>query len=549
MSEMSRRFPAGLAAVLTASIAASLMLASSPARAARGISYNESGAISTCPESDCLAYFSTRDVSIKPGYDQGFSWYSQAWPLVSQPINGLQIGLSSTWINPNNVSQPDGIQKAFCSGSTIESFRNDSWYGYFQTVEGGLGWWRSTHFPTRMPKYALNGTPDCYNTLFATPGWTFEDARPVRRNETALVQLSNTMLIPPDGMTLNPNSSGTYLGTAWMNVPLPLVGQRSAPTGANHWTLFMNAENFSGPVAYWLPSAWSASSATNPAIAGLGLDAKPGYISSFASEWNSVPYFMTSDSAGRTVTRMPTTSFPIDASGRTIFTRDARSYSSGALASQVSTWLQGKSPAPTSFQQSGSADIPLLTDPLDFYQDGQRLKGLLDSVSLASFDNGAAFGFQWQGASSGTGHLPTTFIQQGSDRVPSDAAGVPSELAKAVFPSSKPGTFTYRSPPWWNASKPASSVFSVRLSDGSNVRYRWYRFVDQPAIQRLGLTSSESSRLQSIVTAMHRAWPNGTRFMAQPRAGALTSLDSALIVRPPRGLEYGYVPYVISQGN
>ena len=73
--------------------------------------------------------------------------------------------------------------------------------------------------------------------------------------------------------------------------------------------------------------------------------------------------------------------------------------------------------------------------------------------------------------------------------------------------------------------------------------------VDQPALQRLALTSSESSRLQAIVTAIHRAWPNGTRFMAQPRAGALTSLDPALIVRPPRGLEYGYVPYVISQGN
>ena len=37
--------------------------------------------------------------------------------------------------------------------------------------------------------------------------------------------------------------------------------------------------------------------------------------------------------------------------------------------------------------------------------------------------------------------------------------------------------------------------------------------------------------------------------MSAPKAGALTSLDPALLVTPPKGWEYGYVPYVISQGN
>ena len=506
------------------------------------------GAISTCAESQCLAYFSTTDVSIPTGYDEGFSWYSQAWPLVSQRIDNLQIGLSSTWINPDNVNQPAKVQKAFCAGSTIESFRKDSWYGYFQTIEGGLGWWRSTHFPTLMPKYALNGTPDCYNTEFATPGWTFEEARPVARGETALVQLSNSLLIPPDGITLNPASNGTYLGSAWMSLPLPLVGRRSAPTGTNHWTLFMNAANYSGPVAYWLPSTWSAVSVGNKLLTGLGLDSKPGYVGSFASEWNSVPYFSTIDSAGRTVTRMPTTQFPIDAQGRTIFSRDARSYSSASFANPISAWLQGTSEIPTRFSPSGSTDLPLLVEPSDFYQDGHRLAGLLDSVSLASFDSGAAFGFQWKDAS-GTGHLPTTFIRQGADLVTTNLDQSPPELVRAAFPSSPPAPFMYRNPSWWNASKPASGVKSVRLVDGSTVRYRWYRFVDQPALQRLALTPTEAARLQSMITSMHRAWPNGTRFMDAPGAGSLTGVDPALIVKPPTGMEYGYVPYVISQGK
>jgi hypothetical protein len=113
----------------TCAVAAGVM--PGPARAASKLTYNDSGAISTCADSSCLAYFSTRDVTIKAGYNQGFSWYSQAWPLVSQPVDGLQIGLSSTWINPDNVTQPARIQKAFCAGSHIDSFRQDSWYGYF----------------------------------------------------------------------------------------------------------------------------------------------------------------------------------------------------------------------------------------------------------------------------------------------------------------------------------------------------------------------------------------------------------------------------------
>jgi hypothetical protein len=523
-------------------------LAAGPASAAPPPEFFDYGAISTCSDSECQAYFSTTDVSIPKGFDQGFSWYSQAWPLVSQPIDNLQIGLSSTWINPDNVSQSAKVQKAFCAASNIASFRRDSWYGYFQTIEGGLGWWRSTHFPTLMPKYALNGTPDCYNTEFATPGWTFDSARPVARYESALVQLSNALLLPPDGITLNAESSGTYLGSAWMSLPLPLMGQRSAPTGSNHWTLFMNAANYSGPVAYWLPSSWSAVSAGNTLLTGLGLDSQPGFVGSFASEWNTVPYFSTTDSTGRTVTRMPTTQFPIDDQGRTIFTRDAMSYSPESFANSISSWLKGASRIPTRFASGGSADLPLRVEPADFFQNGRRLAGLLDSVSLASFDNGAAYGFQWKNAS-GTGQLPTTFIRQGAELVAAKPEQVPADLARAAFPSRAPEAFMYRSPSWWKSSKPASSVRAVRLVDGSTVRYRWYRFVDQPALLRLALTAKEATRLQSIVTSMHRAWPNGTRFMDAPRAGALAGVDSALVVTPPKGMEYGYVPYVVSQGK
>jgi hypothetical protein len=85
------------------------------------------------------------------------------------------------------------------------------------------------------------------------------------------------------------------------------------------------------------------------------------------------------------------------------------------------------------------------------------------------------------------------------------------------------------------------------LSDGSSVQYVWYRFVDQPAIARLGLADSVRQRLQDFVAAWQAA--SGTQGMtiAAPSSGTLASLDPALLVSPPAGLEQGYVPIVISQ--
>ena len=134
-----------------------LLFAVGGSSAAAAPVYDSGGAFSTCADSSCNAYFSADVQGGGPDHAAGFSWYSQAWPLLEHPIDGLQIGLSSTWVSPDNVDQPAAIQKAFCSKSKIEDFRRDSWWGYFQTIEGSLGWWGSTHFRTVMPKYAANG--------------------------------------------------------------------------------------------------------------------------------------------------------------------------------------------------------------------------------------------------------------------------------------------------------------------------------------------------------------------------------------------------------
>ena len=146
-------------------------------------------------------------------------------------------------------------------------------------------------------------------------------------------------------------------------------------------------------------------------------------------------------------------------------------------------------------------------------------------------------------------HLPGTFKKVGSTRVAVPESTVPSALAAATFEHSPDPTFTYSSPSWWSASKASSRDYTTRLLDGSTVTYHWYRFVDQPALQRLNLTQSQATVMQRNIVRMQRAWASGTSFMAPPKEGAPVSLDPGLLVTPPAGLEYGFVPYVIAQTN
>jgi hypothetical protein len=92
--------------------------------------------------------------------------------------------------------------------------------------------------------------------------------------------LSNRLLLPPDGITLNPHSFEQAplqtLGQAWMALPLHNTtdgedstdGCQDGITGPHCWTLFLKAANFQGAVAYWVPQLWSALSAEYRVIVG-----------------------------------------------------------------------------------------------------------------------------------------------------------------------------------------------------------------------------------------------------------------------------------------
>ena len=78
----------------------------------------------------------------------------------------------------------------------------------FQTIEGGIGYWVSTQFGSTQPKYRINGTPNGYNHEISSPGWGFGSVTPLKPEEIGIAQLSNRLLIPPDGITFGKETGG-----------------------------------------------------------------------------------------------------------------------------------------------------------------------------------------------------------------------------------------------------------------------------------------------------------------------------------------------------
>ena len=99
----------------------------------------------------------------------------------------------------------------------------------------------------------------------------------------------------------------------------------------------------------------------------------------------------------------------------------------------------------------------------------------------------------------------------------------------------------------WHTPGPKAGPFRVTLGDGSVVTYCWYRFIDQPSLEDADLSEAERDRLQSIVEKIHTQWTRDREYMARPARGRLATLDAALMVTPPPGLETGYVPIVVRQ--
>jgi hypothetical protein len=378
-----------------------------------------------------------------------------------------------------------------------------------------------------------------------------------------IAQLSNRILIPADGLTFDSATNGEVLGTAWMNLPIMPARPfpRPFPAGGNNWTLFMNAANFSGPVAFYIPATWSRLSTRYSVVQDRGLDVRPAKMSGGAMEVNSVPYFESKDHSGVIYSRIPQLQFPVDEQNNTILMQGIYFYSEEAIYKPLKIALEEGGSIPTTFIiHSGGAWAPrCIAEPFSFVQEGKiPLTGISNTIKTIAFQqNGECyFGLHWNESSNGMGYFPNYFKQMGGERIALNEKEVPVETAlqKQTFSPPTPAT-PYKIPNlpiyryyWVPLSKPSS--LTVKLSDGSIITYRWYRFIDQPSLQHLRqvLTVKEAEDLQAKVVALHKGWAGNTHFMPEPSIkNKLVKMDKGLLVTPPPGFEFGYVPIVASQ--
>jgi hypothetical protein len=517
------------------------------------------GAISalTVAEGTPSFYVSSSIDRVPDKFRSGFSWYSTAWPLTDTVIEGMGLGLSGTWVLPNNESEPDSIAKKLCANADDEVVRNmvaedaTSGWGLMQTIEGSLGWWGFQRFKTIMPKFTIGPVQDCYSNQLQGPGWNFFGPPfaygPTPRNKTGVVQISNRMLIPPDGLTLEPDFSGPQVGYSWMSLPLPTFNHAyNNMAGKNSWTMFINSKNFKGPLAFIAPQFWADGLVKNPIQKGFTLDVKGGRIGGLAAEWGSVPFYKYTNTAGTIYTKIPGLEFPLDANGNLAFSRNLTAYGSSAISDAFRSALASGGALPQSTNADGIFSPLLNAQSPEVYQEGKILGTLSSSLAVKAFESQSAYGFS-MGGQARLERLPEYYKQVGNKRIAIKESEAPAALVASKFGSlMQTSKYIYKEPSWWRKNPAASKDLTANLRDGSQVTYRWYKFVDQPSLQRFEMNAAEKAGIQGAIEKMQKEW-NNFAMMKDPTAGSMVSFDGGLMVTPPKGLEIGYVPIVVKQ--
>ena len=484
-------------------------------------------------------------------FNGGFSLYAAAWPLVATyPGHKFQTGLCGTWMHPQyeEGKKPEGK----C----------------YTDIEGGLGWWRDTHFPTTTPKFIMGGVGPNFSFIANGPGYgagTWEKPR----GQYGVAQLSPWLLFPLDGLNLKQGTSGELFGYGYL--PLPLTNPKTTtagknmPTGNQCWTLFLNTANFKGPAAFFTPFFWTQATIDHPEWAGMLLDSRPaGPNKAIQMETQHVPAVLTKDANGKEYARVASTSFPIGPDGTSTVLHRLTAYKKAALWDDVQKWFDGGAPADGAIKADASVVHTFRAgggSNWSIYPPGTKRE---EKVPLAWKDfatsftpNPITFGYQWNKqltrSSGSLVTLPEYYALGTNGKKPQwnvlPPQEVPAELGLTQHrfepPAEKPQeprTTPDDEASCWKKPGPAAGPFKAHLGDGSVVTYYWYRFADQPAMLNADLTDEEREQVQARVEKLHREWTKDRDYLTPPDVGTLAHIDPALILTPPKGLEVGYVP-------
>lgn len=489
-------------------------------------------------------------------FNGGFSLYAAAWPLVeTYPGHRFQTGLCGTWMHPQY--EPGHEPEGKC----------------YTDIEGGLGWWRDTHFPTTTPKFIMGGVGPNFSLIANGPGYgagTWEKPR----GNYGVAQLSPWLLFPLDGLNLKQGTCGQLFGYGYL--PLPLTNPKTTtagkdvPTGNHCWTLFLNTGNFKGPVAFFTPFFWSQATIEHREWAGLLLDSRPaGPNKAIQMETQYVPAILSQGEGGKSYARIAPTSFPVGPDGSSTVLHRITAYKKAALWDDVQRWFEGgaaangeikpEASAVHTFREGGGSNWSIYPPrtPRD-----EKVPLAWKSFATSFTPNPITFGYRWNDQLTRRNGplvtLPEYYALRTDGKRPQwsviSSTDAPAELGltqyrfeRAREQPQEPRTTPSDAGSCWKTPGPASGPFQAKLGDGSTVTYYWYRFADQPALLNADLTDDEREELQKRVEKIHRLWTKDRDYLAPPTVGELAEIDPALIMTPPQGLEAGYVPIATRQ--
>ncbi|MEM1219429.1 MAG: T9SS type A sorting domain-containing protein [Bacteroidota bacterium] len=497
----------------------------------------------------------------------GYSFYAGVWPIMQQypgPEN-FQLGLPSTWMTPLETGTEPG--------------------NFYNTIEGGLGWWGDTRFATETPKFIMGGVAFDFNQWANGVGAGSSDLLPSGHRDWSepggkygVAQLSPNLLWPPDGLNMEQGANGEFLGYGYHPLPItdPLEETNGVDfaTGNQCWTLFLNTTNFKGPATFFIPTFWTETVLDDPNLEGLFLDTRPSDKNlAFAIEYAESPALIAEDELGNTFARVLPLVYPATTDNRSEVIREIKVYSKDAKWTEVENWFNGGTAPSTVFVEEGAQNIVFDVWPeVDGHiatDNGGVVEAMINHDLFAekiNTPNQRVAGFEWNtdivSEENGNFVMPEFYrLTPANLWEPITPAEVPAstDLA-ATLPeiTPRPDHISYLTPMepdchWqdplgpWNSPGPSAGPFTAQLGDGSILTYYWYRFIDQPAIIHADLPEAMRQSMQERIELIHTSWTYTDEYLADPIGGSMVGLDPGLIVQPPAGMEIGYVPVVTRQ--
>ena len=473
----------------------------------------------------------------------------------------------------------------------------DSKGGVRGSIEGGMGYWMYT-LETPHVKWMLPGATNANYEVF---GGTFLNDRP--QPCTVLggaVRVSNRLLVPNDFVTFaGGDDTDGFFGYMLTKSPL---GKRSATDAANYWTIVIDAANFAGPVMYTAAWFWDSRinwhpksiSWSDPRV-NIGYVAQgfEGSIGAFTARQGGSQYWRT------TRWSMPRDRFGPSSSPNTstLFTGHSQ-FATDWAVDALEPMLSGTGPVGErthTFVQQRSAESRTRPD-CNAPPEGEGGMSVWDDQEDSEVTwSGFGIGSAYDQTKSEAAHCASTlsldpsnaalscdqrrceaaaFLQGGlgnsdppvvisADAVPPE---VKAQFDEAAFQPTKMNEGTFLGPPAETEQacfdKPASdTMYCTFTASKAWIGWRWYRFVDQPELYMVfeslpddGTRQAARDYMQARIERLHRqqeADSTGGWFSPPQGDAALpaekVSIDPALLLTPPTGFEYGYVPIAVYQ--